>query len=185
MIPAIYKKMCPNCGGDITSERLYKGLVCEKCLPEEVPRDELCDFIGYGQFERICNLWNTLKDFKQYFKSTIKNDLWSVQETWAVRFFLGISHALLAPTGIGKTTFGLVLSKYIIEKQNRYVYLIFPTQILVNQAYDRLIKFGVSSDDIVAYSSRFAKTKSKQEALKSKIKNQEFKILQNFKKKQV
>ena len=177
MIPAIYKKMCPNCGGDITSERLYKGLVCEKCLPEEVPRDELCDFIGYGQFEKVCNLWNTLKDFKQYFKDTIKNDLWSVQETWAVRFFLGISHALLAPTGIGKTTFGLVLSKYIIEKQNRYVYLIFPTQILVNQAYDRLIKFGVSSDDIVAYSSRFAKTKSKQEALKSKIKNQEFKIL--------
>ncbi len=177
MIPAVYKKMCPNCGGDITSDRLYKGLVCENCLPEEVPREDLCDFVGYGQFKNICQLWETLKDFNNYFESIIKNRLWSVQETWAVRFFLGISHALLAPTGIGKTTFGLILSKYLIEKKNGYVYLIFPTQILVNQAYDRLIKFGVSPDNIVAYSSKFARTKSKQEALKQKIKNQDFKIL--------
>ncbi len=177
MIPAIYKKMCPNCGGDISSERLYKGLVCEKCLPEEVPREDLCDFLGYGQFTKVCELWETLKDFNQYFKSIIKNELWSVQETWAVRFFLGISHALLAPTGIGKTTFGLVLSKYLIEKKNSKVYLIFPTQMLVNQAYDRLISFGVAPEDILAYSSKFAKSKKKQEELKNRIKSEDFKIL--------
>ena len=176
MIPAVYKKMCPNCQGDISSERLYKGLVCEKCLPEEVPREDLCDFIGYGQFEKICELWEKHKEFKEFFKNIIKNDLWSIQETWSIRFFMNISYALLAPTGIGKTTFGLVLSKYLIEKDGK-VYLIFPTQMLVNQAYDRLISFGVKEEDILAYTSRFAKTKKKQEEYKNRIKNEDFKIL--------
>ncbi len=176
MIPAVYKKMCPNCQGDISSERLYKGLVCEKCLPEEVPREDLCDFIGYGQFEKVCELWEKHRDFKEYFKKIIKNDLWSIQETWSIRFFMNISYALLAPTGIGKTTFGLVLSKYLIEKDGK-VYLIFPTQMLVNQAYDRLMEFDVKEEDILAYTSRFAKTKKKQEELKSRIKNEDFKIL--------
>ncbi len=176
MIPAVYKKMCPNCMGDISSERLYKGLVCEKCLPEEVPREDLCDFIGYGQFEKICELWEKHRDFKEYFKKIIKNDLWSIQETWSIRYFMNISYALLAPTGIGKTTFGLVLSKYLIEKDGK-TYLIFPTQMLVNQAYDRLLNFGVKEEDILAYTSRFAKTKKKQEEYKNRIKNQDFKIL--------
>ncbi len=177
MIPVIYKKMCPNCGGDITSERLIKGLVCKNCLPEEVPEEELCDFIGYGRFTRICELWQEVKDFNSFFESILKNPLWSVQETWAIRFFLGVSHALLAPTGIGKTTFGLVLSKYLVEKKGKVTYLIFPTQMLVNQAYDRLISFGVKPEDIVAYSSKHARSKKKQEELKERIKNQEFKIL--------
>ncbi len=176
MIPVVYKKMCPNCMGDISSERLYKGLVCEKCLPEEVPREELCDFIGYGQFTKICELWEKHKEFKNFFKKIIKNDLWSIQETWSIRFFMNISYALLAPTGIGKTTFGLVLSKYLIEKDGK-VYLIFPTQMLVNQAYDRLMAFGIKEEDILAYTSRFAKTKKKQEEYKNRIKQEDFKIL--------
>ncbi|WP_457639762.1 reverse gyrase [Persephonella sp.] len=177
VIPLIYRNMCPNCGGDISSERLYKGLVCEQCLPEEVPREEQCDLLGYGHFVDVCQLWEKVKDFKQFFREIIKNDLWSIQETWAARFFLNISYALLAPTGIGKTTFGLVLSKYLIEKEDKKAYLIFPTQMLVNQAYDRLLSFGVSEENILAYSSRFAKSKKKQEELKERIKNNDFKIL--------
>ncbi|SNZ10518.1 Reverse gyrase [Persephonella hydrogeniphila] len=177
VIPIIYKNMCPNCGGDISSERLFKGLVCENCLPEEVPRDELCDFLGYGRFLDVCNLWKKVGDFKKFFREIIKNDLWSIQETWATRFFLNISYALLAPTGIGKTTFGLVLSKYLKNKENKKSYLIFPTQMLVNQAHERLVSFGVPEEDILAYTSKFAKTKKKQEELKERIKNNDFKIL--------
>ena len=177
VIPIIYKNMCPNCGGDISSERLFKGLVCENCLPEEVPREDLCDLLGYGKFIDVCQLWSKVKDFKGFFRDIIKNDLWSIQETWATRFFLNISYALLAPTGIGKTTFGLVLSKYLKDKENKKSYLIFPTQMLVNQAHERLVSFGVSEEDIIAYTSKFAKTKKKQEELKDRIKNNDFKIL--------
>ncbi len=177
VIPIVYKNMCPNCGGDITSERLFKGLVCENCLPEEVPREDLCAFLGYGKFTDVCNLWEKVKDFKKFFYQIIKNDLWSIQETWAIRFFLNISYALLAPTGIGKTTFGLVLSKYLNDKENKKSYLIFPTQMLVNQAHERLISFGVKEEDILAYTAKFAKTKKKQEEYKERIKNGDFKIL--------
>ncbi len=177
VIPLVYKKMCPNCGGDISSERLAKGLVCENCLPEEVPREDLCDILGYGRFTDICNLWEKVKDFKEFFKKIIKNDLWSIQETWATRFFLNISYALLAPTGIGKTTFGLVLSKYLLEKENKKAYLIFPTQMLVNQAHERLVSFGVPEEKLLAYTSKFAKSKKKQEEYKERIKNGDFDIL--------
>ncbi len=176
-IPLIYKNMCPNCGGDITSERLFKGLVCENCLPEEIDRKELCDFLGYGRFTDVCHLWDRVRDFKQFFKEIIKNDLWSIQETWATRFFMNISYALLAPTGIGKTTFGLVLSKYLKEKENKKAYLIFPTQMLVNQAHERLVSFGVPEEEILAYTSKFASTKKRQEELKERIKNNDFQIL--------
>ncbi len=176
-IPLIYKNMCPNCGGDITSERLFKGLVCENCLPEEINRKELCDLLGYGKFTDVCHLWEKVRDFKQFFKEIIKNDLWSIQETWATRFFMNISYALLAPTGIGKTTFGLVLSRYLKEKENKKTYLIFPTQMLVNQAHERLVSFGVPEEEILAYTSKFARTKKKQEELKEKIKNNDFQIL--------
>ncbi len=177
IIPIVYKSMCPNCLGDITSDRLEKGLPCENCLPEEVSQNEVCDFLGYGQFRNICDLWDRLKDFKKLFKGLIKNDLWSIQETWAIRYFLNISYALLAPTGVGKTTFGLILSKFLTEKENKKVYLIFPTQVLVNQAYDRLINFNVPSERIVAYSDRFTKSKKKQIELKERIKTQDFDIL--------
>jgi reverse gyrase len=30
MIKAIFSKLCPNCGGDISVERLEKGLPCER-----------------------------------------------------------------------------------------------------------------------------------------------------------
>ncbi|RUM58927.1 MAG: reverse gyrase [Persephonella sp.] len=169
--------MCPNCNGDISSDRLEKGLPCVKCLPDEVEKDEVCDFIGYGKFRNVCDVWEELNRFKRFFKEIIKNDLWSIQETWAIRYFLNISYALLAPTGIGKTTFGLILSKFLVENFNKKVYLLFPTQVLVNQAYDKLINYGVNHDKIIAYSSKFAKSKKKQEELKNRIKNGDFNIL--------
>jgi len=32
----LYKGMCPNCNGDITDERLRKGLLCSKCIKKPV-----------------------------------------------------------------------------------------------------------------------------------------------------
>jgi Reverse gyrase len=45
MIEAIFKNLCPNCGGDISSYRLAKGLPCEQCLEEE--SENVCDVLNH------------------------------------------------------------------------------------------------------------------------------------------
>lgn len=176
-IQTIYKGLCPNCGNNISSERLYLGLPCDNCLKEEISKENLCKYISQGKIKDICELKENLNNFKDTFVKSVNFEPWSLQETWAIRFFMDTSFALIAPTGIGKTTFGLVLSKYIIEKNLGKVYIIFPTNLLVNQAKERLIGFGVNEENILAYSSKFFKTKKLQDGAKKRIKSGEFKIL--------
>jgi len=173
MISLIYKNSCPNCNGDISSGRLLRSLPCDKCIREEDIDKNICEVINEGNLKNICNLYEDLKKFEELFIRTIKSSLWSLQRTWAVRYFLGNSFALLAPTGIGKTTFGLVLSKYIVENKGGKIYLLFPTELLAMQAYQKLIDFDVNNEDILLYKSN---SKDK-DIIKEKIKNCDFKIL--------
>lgn len=94
---------------------------------------------------------------------------------WATRFFLNNSFALIAPTGIGKTTFGLVLTKYIWKNNLGVVYLIFPTNILIKQTKERLIKYGIDENDIVVYDSTLSKKTL--ERIKKRITEADFKVL--------
>jgi reverse gyrase len=176
-IPLIYRESCPNCGNIISSERLLKGLPCSNCLKEEVEKEKICEEIKDGFIKKTCEIRKRLNEFKNIFKNSIKNEPWSLQETWAIRYFMNTSFALIAPTGIGKTTFGLILSKYISENENGKVYLVFPTNLLVNQAKERLLNYGVDQEKIIAYSSRFYKTKKEQDSAKNRIKSGDFKIL--------
>ncbi|MEM1599284.1 MAG: hypothetical protein QXW51_00460, partial [Sulfolobaceae archaeon] len=42
---SVYTNSCPNCGGDISAERLIKGSVCEKCLKEDLEFNNITDLI--------------------------------------------------------------------------------------------------------------------------------------------
>jgi len=175
-IPIIYKNLCPNCESDISGDRLSLGLTCENCLPNITSKELLCKHLTtLKNFKETCFLKSYLKEFEETFFSAISFEMSSIQRMWATRFFLNNSFALIAPTGIGKTTFGLVLSEYIAKKDLGFVYLIFPTNILVKQAKERLIKYGVSDSDIIAYESDLPK--STLNLLKSRIKDGDFKIL--------
>jgi len=143
MIKAVFKYMCPNCHGDIDSERLLRGLPCRRCLPEGGE-------LKGGDYERIRLLWKELEEFEKFFREKVGSDLWPIQRTWAVRLLLDRSFALLAPTGIGKTTFGLVASSFLARRGQRS-YLIFPTTALLEQAAERLLAWGVEEKDILAY----------------------------------
>ena len=134
---ALYKGLCPNCGGTISSVRLFNGLVCESCLSQEVKSEDLCSYLKTGNFTKVCNLWEKVEKFKDIFKEFVGDEPYSIQQSWAVRYLNNRSFALLAPTGIGKTTFGLALALYTLSLSGK-VYLIFPTELLVSQAYERL-----------------------------------------------
>jgi len=143
MLEAIYKNRCPRCGGDISSIRLNNGEFCDKCMEEAF---DLNNCFNLKNYEKFCKADKKLQEFNFYFKSKTGNELSSIQKMWAKRFFLDNSFALLAPTGIGKTTFGLLLSAFVKNS-----YIIFPTKLLVLQAFERFKEWGV---DVLAYTGK-------------------------------
>lgn len=157
MLKAIYKNRCPRCLGDITSIRLSKGEFCDKCM-REIDSFE-CEELG--EFKRFCIASKKLEEFEEFFYNKTSNYLTSIQKMWAKRFFLGNSFALLAPTGIGKSTFGILLSAFVKNS-----YIVLPTKLLVIQTLNKLKEFGI---DALAYTGR------KEE--KEKIKKGEYDIL--------
>ena len=102
--------------------------------------DNICkDLLNFGKIQNLkemCEVEDKLVYFSDVFKKCVGFEPWSLQKTWAKRYFMGNSFAIVAPTGVGKTTFGIVVS-ILAEKS----LLIFPTKLLAEQAYDRIVEF--------------------------------------------
>ncbi len=110
--------------------------MCQRCMPEI---GEPCEVLESGEYLRFCHISEEERQFAAFFEEKNGFTLRQIQRSWAKRFFLGHSFALLAPTGVGKSTFGLSLAAFLQRKS----YLLFPTQLLVNQAVQRLRQMGV------------------------------------------
>ena len=173
MIKAVFEGLCPNCGGEISSERLSKGLPCEKCLPLEVERDKVCEVLQEGEFKEFCELNDKVKAWEEFFKEKLGSPPWSLQRSWARKVFLNRSFAMLAPTGVGKTTFGLSMASYLAQRGERS-YIILPTQLLVEQTAERIKKFGVKEEELIVWEKLSEKKKKE---LKKRIEEGDFKIL--------
>ncbi|WP_297887298.1 reverse gyrase [Sulfurihydrogenibium sp.] len=172
MISAIFEKLCPNCYGEISSYRLEKGLPCKKCLPEEDL--DVCQYIKKGELRNLCDIEEKLTQWQKHFENYIHSSPWSLQNTWAKRVFLKHSFVLLAPTGIGKTSFGISMASFLI-KEGKRCYILLPTKLLVKQVYERVRKFGVEEKDILA--TGIEKNNKEKEQNKERLKNGDFKIL--------
>ncbi|RLJ71184.1 reverse gyrase [Hydrogenivirga caldilitoris] len=132
----IIERGCPNCGGAISDERLSKGLPCSKCLPK--PEEEVCEALEklnkLRELKPYCETDRRLGEFESFFERAVGARPWSLQRLWAKRVLRKESFAIVAPTGVGKTTFGFVTSLFLEPK----ALLIFPTKLLANQAGERL-----------------------------------------------
>lgn len=171
-ISAIFEKLCPNCYGEISSYRLEKGLPCEKCLPDE--NLDVCQYIKKGGLREICDIEEKLKKWQEHFENHIHSSPWSLQNTWAKRVFLNHSFVLLAPTGIGKTSFGISMSSFLV-KEGKRCYILLPTKLLVKQVFERVKKFKVEEKDILAIG--LEKNNKEKEQNKERLKNGDFKVL--------
>ncbi len=181
----IYRHACPNCIGEEDDGRLLIGIPCKKCLPrelnyrpsiEELYR-ELRKLGTLKHFKEIYQLNKGLNEIDKLFNKATGSRLWSVQKTWAKRVLKGKSFTIIAPTGVGKTVFGITMSLYIANKGKK-AYIIEPTTPLVTQVYERITEFSSKAKlnvKIVAYHARL-KVKEKKEALE-KIINGDFDIL--------
>lgn len=136
MTSAIFSELCPNCGGEIVAERLARGSLCERCLPD--PADDPCVALARREnlrdYAEVCRLRREAARFVEFFRERIGSPPWSLQLAWAKRVLLGRSFAILAPTGVGKTTFGMVMAAYLPSRS----YLIVPTRLLVEELSRKL-----------------------------------------------
>lgn len=136
---------CPNCRGRISDERLSKGLPCEDCIEESELSDVKGDFKRIvevlkkkgklKELEIYARVEEEISYFQEVFKEVHGAYPSSLQLGWAKRFYLGESFAIVAPTGTGKTTFGLLAC---LLNQGRSL-IIVPTKVLVNHLYERIL----------------------------------------------
>ena len=181
MIPIIYKEMCPNCGGEITSERLEIG-VCEKCLKEKDVFEKLtlCEKLREEEtlkhLKNYCRMWNEFKEFEEFAKS-LGYELLSIQKMWAKRVLKNKSFSIVAPTGVGKSFFGILMSLFLAKKGKR-CYIILPTTLLVKQTYEKMLSLIEKNNldvKVVAYHSELS-TKERNE-VKERIENNDYDVL--------
>lgn len=145
MESALFVSACPNCRGRIDNVRLQSGLPCKLCLPEEV----LSDPKGQKALRRMVanllirndkmlyysELWDIdrkAEEFSKMFTKLTASRPWSAQITWARRSMRGESFSIIAPTGVGKTTFLSVLATHFAGEGKR-VLMVAPTALLARQ----------------------------------------------------
>jgi len=173
MINALFSELCPNCGGDIESHRLLRGLPCKNCLPQEAEREEVCRFLEEGALGELCQVEEKVERWGKLFEKTVGSHPWSLQRSWIRKVFLGRSFALLAPTGVGKTTFGL-LTALFLSKEGGKSYIILPTKLLMEQVHRRLTEWGLSEEELLVAGGTSEKKKRE---LKERISAGRFRVL--------
>jgi reverse gyrase len=144
---ATFLSACPNCQGQISSSRLRSGLPCDDCLPEatksleskamdEAFRRKVASALKKNgrllNYSFLVRLDEDKDEFVKLFRKLTGNQPWSAQLTWAKRCIRGESFAIIAPTGVGKTTFLTVLAVYMAIKHKR-VLMVAPTALLARQ----------------------------------------------------
>ncbi|MEB3846987.1 MAG: hypothetical protein GSR74_03315, partial [Desulfurococcales archaeon] len=114
----VYTNACPNCGGPISASRLEKGLPCAKCLPKPVyggvieVAEELIARGTLKGYVWLYDLERRFQDFGVFFQAKTGSSLWSAQASWARRLLSMENMAIIAPTGVGKTTLLLAYASY-------------------------------------------------------------------------
>ena len=179
---AYYNSLCLNCNGRISDERLLKLGLCENCVPS-IPqkRKEIFKVLTkenkLWNYKGLLELEKSYEEFSKFFKRAIGQRMWSLQQVWIRRIMLRRSFSLVAPTGVGKTSLGLLYALFISLK-NKKSYIIVPTSILVEQLARKVEelaeKLGMDFDFV--YYLATMKKREKEECLE-RIRNGNFKIL--------
>jgi len=151
---ADYRGACPVCGGPISDERLAKGLPCESCLRDPNDQGEwkrLEETFPSSPLIKYRKLMREVEELEALFKEVTKSVFWSAQRAWVVRALRGESFSIIAPTGMGKSTFGALAISYIVKKKGGKGYVVVPTTPLVEMITRKLETFAKALNLKVVY----------------------------------
>ncbi len=114
----------------------YEGLcsVCHSALTE----GEIASLRCFRKNAPLCthHADSIIREFADFFRKAVGEPR-SIQLFWARRIFDGESFAAVAPTGIGKTSFGILMALFL-ARMGKKSYLLFPTSLLVTQAAEKI-----------------------------------------------
>ena len=174
---AIYREMCPNCLGKISDERLVNKNPCDDCLDNPVHADSYFELVTavrealrsrgtLKEWERIYSLEKNLREVEAFFERATGFTFWSAQRTWVKRLLKGRSFSIIAPTGMGKSTFGAFMAVWHATKGKKS-YIVVPTTPLVVQTVRKIQAIaGRAGVDInLAYYHGNLRKKEKEEML--------------------
>ncbi len=189
----LYIRGCPNCGGSVSSERLRYGLPCSNCIGESEAarlkeisdRNEKIIAVTEKLYESgkikgylyIGSVIEALQEFSKFFEKLVGNKMLDAQEAWALRIVQGESIAIVAPTGVGKTTLLAVYAVYRALKGAK-VYYLLPTTNLVIQIVEKISRFREKAGGeirIAFYHSNMRKQEKEREI--KKIASGDFDVL--------
>ncbi|MEM4848649.1 MAG: reverse gyrase, partial [Ignisphaera sp.] len=159
MIAIIYRNCCPRCGGDISSVDIALNGVCNTCTTNlELTALHILD--------------KEIKNFVNFFVKVTNFIPWSLQKYWIKRLISGESFAMIAPTGIGKSTLLAVYALYKVYYYKSKVYILTPTRELAKQMYSRISEFinkaGLKDNiKLIFYDSSSKNVSQTKDAIKS------------------
>ncbi len=184
----VYRHLCPNCGGPNTDARLARGLPCPRCLPRipggKVTWRKIANLLKKNgrlasSFEDLVRLDSEAGELLRFFESAVGSPPWGAQRTWAKRLVRRDSFSIIAPTGVGKTTFGAAASLYYACRKGEKSYIVVPTTTLAANIGKKLQSMIESTRcgnvRLVLIHSKM-KTREKREALEA-FENGHFDIL--------
>ncbi len=145
----IYMGLCINCGGPIEDNRIIYRNACSRCMNSQdlIEIRDLEDLAKHvisinpqGKLNYILTLNNFVKEFEMFFQKALGSSPWNLEISWALRVAQHQSFAMIAPTGVGKTTFGLIMALFLSYKYGKKVYIIVPTTVLLEE-YEKKLRY--------------------------------------------
>lgn len=113
---AVYENLCPICHKSLSFNEIKEG----KCFKKSAPLNATYKI-------------NDLEEFERFFGKKLR----ALQRLWAARVLRHESFAIEAPTGIGKSSFGIAMAEFLAKKDKK-CYILVPTTNLVKQAYEKI-----------------------------------------------
>ncbi len=131
MLPYVeYRRGCPLCGGRARASDLVERGACSNCSSQRMPLD------------RALMVWmDEVEHLRRFFVAAVGKEPWSLQLHWMKRLVSGESFAMVAPTGIGKSTLLAVYALYRACFYGWRVYILTPTREIAKQFHDRMMGY--------------------------------------------